>query len=167
MRDNLSRATPPLDFLTVCVHHGAATIPSCFSDASRAWAHFLSATRWNSSSDINGKNSFHFGTLPSQTSNLYLIHWSSMSGRVWTPSPAKQGQDTPLDGCKFEAEEKVPYRRPRLVKCWCVFNSYWLLALVDHLTDYLQARLTLETSQPVFSELPFRFAEVAKVILDV
>jgi len=33
--------------------------------------------------------------------------------------------------------------------------------------DYLQARLTLETSQLAFSELPFRFAEVAKVILDV
>ncbi|KAH9833731.1 Psf2-domain-containing protein [Rhodofomes roseus] len=33
--------------------------------------------------------------------------------------------------------------------------------------DFLQDRLTRETSQPEFSELPFRFAEVAKVILDV
>jgi GINS complex subunit 2 len=34
-------------------------------------------------------------------------------------------------------------------------------------TDYLQARLTLETSERAYSKLPFRFAEVAKVILDV
>jgi len=33
--------------------------------------------------------------------------------------------------------------------------------------DYLQARLTLEISEAAFSNLPFRFAEVAKVILDV
>ena len=33
--------------------------------------------------------------------------------------------------------------------------------------DYLQTRLTMETSQLAYSELPFRFAEIAKVILDV
>ncbi|PPQ66589.1 hypothetical protein CVT26_009489 [Gymnopilus dilepis] len=33
--------------------------------------------------------------------------------------------------------------------------------------DYLQDRLTEETSQPAFSKLPFRFTEIAKVILDV
>lgn len=33
--------------------------------------------------------------------------------------------------------------------------------------DFLQERLTRETSQPDFSQLPFRFAEVAKVLLDV
>lgn len=33
--------------------------------------------------------------------------------------------------------------------------------------DYLQTRLTLETSEAAFSGLPFRFAEVAKIILDV
>lgn len=63
----------------------------------------------------------------------------------------------------------MPYRRPGLVKCWyaCLFffvlNSESLVCTID----YLQARLTLETSQLAFSELPFRFAEVAKVILDV
>ena len=31
----------------------------------------------------------------------------------------------------------------------------------------MQDRLTLETSRPDFSSLPFRFAEIAKVILDV
>ncbi|KAH7887553.1 Psf2-domain-containing protein [Phlebopus sp. FC_14] len=33
--------------------------------------------------------------------------------------------------------------------------------------EFLQERLSRETSQPEFSKLPFRFAEVAKVILDV
>jgi len=35
------------------------------------------------------------------------------------------------------------------------------------MTDFLQDRLTEETTQPAFSDLPFRFAEIAKVILDV
>jgi len=34
-------------------------------------------------------------------------------------------------------------------------------------TEFLQERLNLEVSQPAFSGLPFRFAEMAKVILDV
>ncbi|KAI0346875.1 GINS complex, PSF2 component [Trametopsis cervina] len=33
--------------------------------------------------------------------------------------------------------------------------------------EYLQDRLFRETTNPEFSELPFRFAEVAKVLLDV
>lgn len=33
--------------------------------------------------------------------------------------------------------------------------------------DYLQEKLTLETTEPSFSSLPFRFTEIAKVILDV
>jgi len=33
--------------------------------------------------------------------------------------------------------------------------------------EYLQERLNLEISQPSFSSLPFRFNEIAKVILDV
>ncbi|PPQ64630.1 hypothetical protein CVT24_008367 [Panaeolus cyanescens] len=33
--------------------------------------------------------------------------------------------------------------------------------------DFLQSKLTLETTQPAFSDLPFRFAEISKVLLDV
>lgn len=33
--------------------------------------------------------------------------------------------------------------------------------------EYLQDRLTLETTEPSFSEMPFRFAEIAKILLDV
>ncbi|KAH8094842.1 Psf2-domain-containing protein [Cristinia sonorae] len=33
--------------------------------------------------------------------------------------------------------------------------------------EYLQDRLTRETTEPQFSEMPFRFAEIAKVLLDV
>ena len=48
------------------------------------------------------------------------------------------------------------------------FNCFSLMIhFYYYIIDYLQARLNLETSQPTFSELPFRFAEVAKVILDV
>ena len=33
--------------------------------------------------------------------------------------------------------------------------------------EFLQGRLLLETTRPEFSEMPFRFAEIAKVLLDV
>ncbi|KAF7775702.1 hypothetical protein Agabi119p4_4095 [Agaricus bisporus var. burnettii] len=33
--------------------------------------------------------------------------------------------------------------------------------------DYLQDRLSLETSNPAFSELPFRYMEISKILLDV
>ena len=33
--------------------------------------------------------------------------------------------------------------------------------------EFLQGRLSEETSESEFSRLPFRFAEIAKVILDV
>jgi hypothetical protein len=43
---------------------------------------------------------------------------------------------------------------------------------ISYITDlssaeYLQERLSRETSKPEFSEMPFRFAEIAKVLLDV
>lgn len=34
-------------------------------------------------------------------------------------------------------------------------------------TEVLQDRLTHETSNPGFSQLPFRFAEISKVVLDM
>lgn len=34
-------------------------------------------------------------------------------------------------------------------------------------TEFLQDRLTQETTGPEFSEMPFRFAEIAKTLLDV
>ena len=33
--------------------------------------------------------------------------------------------------------------------------------------DFLQERLTQETSHPEFSQFPFRFTEIAKLLLDV
>jgi len=33
--------------------------------------------------------------------------------------------------------------------------------------EYLQERLSRETSNPEFSQMPFRFAEISKVLLDV
>lgn len=49
-------------------------------------------------------------------------------------------------------------------------NATFTAAHVFPLTrssEYLQDKLTLETTDLNFSSLPFRFAEVAKVILDV
>jgi GINS complex subunit 2 len=34
-------------------------------------------------------------------------------------------------------------------------------------TEFLQNRLTQETSRPEFSQFPFRFAEISKLLLDV
>jgi len=42
-----------------------------------------------------------------------------------------------------------------------IIAPYWLSA------EFLQESLALEISAPSFSKLPFRFAEIAKVILDV
>ncbi len=33
--------------------------------------------------------------------------------------------------------------------------------------EYLQDKLSEETNQPVFSDLPFRYAEISKVLLDM
>jgi len=44
--------------------------------------------------------------------------------------------------------------------------SHYTLDIVP-LLDFLQERLARETSLPEFSKLPLRFAEIAKVILDV
>jgi GINS complex subunit 2 len=41
------------------------------------------------------------------------------------------------------------------------------LSMLYHFLDFLQERLARETSRPEFSKLPLRFAEIAKVILDV
>jgi len=39
--------------------------------------------------------------------------------------------------------------------------------VIKRRVDFLQERLTRETTRPEFSDLPFRFAEVAKIILDM
>jgi hypothetical protein len=76
-----------------------------------------------------------------------------------------------VDGIQFEVEEEMPYRRAFLAQRRCVpsptffrhVESITLLAM----EDYLQERLNRETSEPGFSDLPFRFAEISKVLLDV
>lgn len=40
-------------------------------------------------------------------------------------------------------------------------------ALSSYRTEYLEERLKEETSSLEFSKLPFRFAEVSKIVLDV
>jgi hypothetical protein len=63
----------------------------------------------------------------------------------------------------------MSYRTPGMAQRRFVFSLSLLIIrlLMYHLLDFLQERLTRETSRPEFSKLPFRFAEIAKVILDV
>jgi GINS complex subunit 2 len=49
----------------------------------------------------------------------------------------------------------APELRPRLVNC------------TPTRTDFLQDRLAQETSRPEFSQFPFRFTEISKLLLDV
>jgi hypothetical protein len=76
-----------------------------------------------------------------------------------------------MDGYESEAEEEMPHCASRLVERWCVLEvSFSMIAktrLTVRITEFLQERLSQETSRPEFSQLPFRFAEIAKVILDV
>lgn len=40
------------------------------------------------------------------------------------------------------------------------------MVVAERWTEYLQERLNRETSEAEFSQLPFRFAEISKVLLD-
>lgn len=48
-----------------------------------------------------------------------------------------------------------------------MYCRYELETFVEIPLEYLQERLSRETSHPEFSEMPFRFTEIAKVLLDV
>ena len=49
----------------------------------------------------------------------------------------------------------------------CFAPSDLLLKSTLLLPEHLQECLTLETSNPAFTELPFRYMEISKVLLDV
>jgi hypothetical protein len=74
-------------------------------------------------------------------------------------------------GCRQSKDEaEMPYRPPRLVHSRSVpgrlsdpLASTYITSLLEHLQD----RLSIETSNPAFSELPFRYMEISKVLLDV
>lgn len=76
-----------------------------------------------------------------------------------------------MDGIQSEIEEEMPYRRAplaqrRWVRPHIVFRYASSLILL-FMKDFLQERLNIETSEPGFSDLPFRFVEVSKLLLDV
>ncbi|KAF9464882.1 hypothetical protein BDZ94DRAFT_1281778 [Collybia nuda] len=67
-----------------------------------------------------------------------------------------------------------PLRPPNKAKVplWMAFNlklkKKCHIVAPDWLNvEYLQGKLSLETTKPEFSSLPFRFAEISKVLLDV
>lgn len=78
--------------------------------------------------------------------------------------------DPSLDGHELEAKEEMPHRPPRLVKYRYVMLVHFLHCgpLISRICiEFLQERVSRETTQPEFSQMPFRFAEIAKVVLDV
>lgn len=95
-----------------------------------------------------------------------------------------------MDGCEPQVEEEMSYCCARVVECWCVFVLFVFHASIDessrlrlgleegkgiHISglmhfgflEFLQSRLDEEVAEPGFSRLPFRYAEVSKVLLDV
>ena len=74
-----------------------------------------------------------------------------------------------MDGHQPKAQEEVPHCPARLAERRYApkFTFFHMWRSENCETDFLQDRLTRETTQPEFSELPFRFAEIAKVLLDV
>ena len=75
-----------------------------------------------------------------------------------------------MDSSKSQTEKEMPHHSTGVAISWCRISR--LLVFVNwRLTrafwiEFLQERLTRETSNPGFSQLPFRFAEISKVILD-
>lgn len=100
-------------------------------------------------------------------------------GCLWTTTTANKGKNTHLDGGEPQVKEEVPHCTSRLVIRWYVevhfgkpiwmvfWGGFLTLIFICVTVEFLQERLTQETSRPVFSQLPFRFAEVAKILLDV
>ena len=76
-----------------------------------------------------------------------------------------------MDGHEPQDEEKVSHRSTGLAERRCVLHnaSVRFLACLFRVlwTDFLQERLSQETSHPEFSQFPFRFTEIAKLLLDV
>lgn len=48
----------------------------------------------------------------------------------------------------------------------CPARTHAPMVVAERWTEYLQERLNRETSEAEFSQLPFRFAEISKVLLD-
>lgn len=93
------------------------------------------------------------------------------AGRIRPPPPASQEPRPALDGLQPEAQEKMPHRAPAVAHRRSValpkLRARPPPVLTTPHSDFLQEKLAQETSRPEFSRLPFRFAEIAKVLLDM
>ena len=101
------------------------------------------------------------------------MHAPTLLGRVRSSTAADKVQGSLVDGVQPEAQEEVSYCSSCMAQRWCVTQLHakaidtdcWTAA--SRLLDFLQERLLRETTDPSFSEMPFRFAEIAKILLDV
>lgn len=76
--------------------YGTTSIPSYLSDASWAGAYFLPTACRNSSFDIHGKNSFHFGIYLSFAKNHTIYAWSSICQGAYGPLRPPNKSKIPL-----------------------------------------------------------------------
>lgn len=61
----------------------------------------------------------------------------------------------------------MPYCGPGLAQCWLVLFPPLRQYVFSFREDFLQQRLEEENKEKTFSELPFYYVEIAKVLLDV
>jgi hypothetical protein len=72
-----------------------------------------------------------------------------------------------MDGDEPEAQEEMSYRSTGLAERRHVQLLHQMKKVLIAYIDYLQEKFNQETSRPEFSQLPFRFAEVSKILLDM
>ena len=91
-------------------------------------------------------------------------------GCIWPVTSPSEGSSPVVDSGEPQTEEEMSHRPTRVAFSWYRVLSYLglrELAVDPFWAEFLQDRLTRETSNPGFSQLPFRFAEISKVILDM
>ena len=93
-------------------------------------------------------------------------------GCLRSVTSSSKSSSSVMDSSEPQTEEEMSHRSTRVAISWyrsivSRFSPSWWLTRGLFSAESLQDRLTRETSNPGFSQLPFRFAEVSKVILDM
>jgi GINS complex subunit 2 len=68
--------------------------------------------------------------------------------------------------CHIVAPEWLTVGASRLACCVLVLQAAIETRFVCSSAEYLQGKITQETTQAEFTKLPFRFAEISRVLLD-
>lgn len=127
--------------------------------------------------DKNGEDQTDFCKFQALISDDSSPDTSTIIGRLWPLRRRSFNECTSLARCQPEIKEEMQYHAASLAKCRYVCTKYathsqWELIpdSCDGPSEFLQERLTEETEERTKNEfvpLPFRYAEIAKVLLDV